>query len=92
MSIGLEIVERVWKKCWVKKRTDPAKTEAVLSGSLLAIKQKMIGLITTEKLTYANGNYRTMNLNPAIALFSANFEQNSTKANRTDPAKTEAVL
>ena len=58
----------------------------------LEVKQKMIGLITPEKVVYTEGECRTTELNPAIALFCGNSEQNPGKNKRTEPGNSELVL
>lgn len=48
------------------------------------VKQKLIGLIFPEKLTYENGKYRTTKLNDVIALLQNKISDSDPSKRRTD--------
>ncbi len=58
----------------------------------LEAKQKLIGSICSKNFIYEKPNYRTTNLNPAIALFCGNSGENRTKEKALNHENSVPVL
>lgn len=62
------------------------------NGASLEGKQKIIGSICSENFIYEKREYRTSNLNPAIALFCGNSGENRTKEKALNHENSVPVL